>query len=66
MREGQALAGKGKLGSPRSDLACGQDLEGIVAKHRDGEYGHRWLKMKNPHYTQVIGRSEKFQRRMRA
>jgi bifunctional non-homologous end joining protein LigD len=48
------------------DLACGQDLEGIVAKHRDGEYGHSWLKIKNPRYTQAIGRSEKFQRRMRA
>jgi ATP-dependent DNA ligase len=48
------------------DLACGQDLEGIVAKHREGEYGHSWLKIKNPHYTQAIGRSEKFQRKMRA
>ena len=34
-----------------------QDLEGIVAKHRAGRYGEdeptRWLKIKNPEYSQA-------------
>jgi hypothetical protein len=47
------------------DLACEQDLEGIVAKHRDGEYGHRRLKIKNPHYTQVSPNEWQKQQRRR-
>jgi bifunctional non-homologous end joining protein LigD len=45
---------------------CQQDLEGIVAKHRAGPYGEdeptRWLKIKNPEYSQARDRAELFQR----
>jgi ATP-dependent DNA ligase len=41
-----------------------QDLEGIVAKHDAGRYGEdeptRWLKIKNPEYTQARDRAELF------
>ena len=45
---------------------CRQDLEGIVAKHRDSTYTCRgkispWLKVKNPHYSQAEGREVFFQ-----
>jgi bifunctional non-homologous end joining protein LigD len=41
---------------------CERDLEGIVAKRKDGAYGIRstWVKIKNPNYTQVEGRQELF------
>jgi ATP-dependent DNA ligase len=41
---------------------CEQDIEGIVAKNKYGAYnvGARWLKIKNPQYTQGIGRREMF------
>ena len=43
---------------------CQQDLEGIVAKHRAGRYGEdeptRWLKIKNPEYSQARDRAELF------
>jgi bifunctional non-homologous end joining protein LigD len=43
-------------------LACREDLEGIVAKRKDGPYdpGASWVKIKNPAYTQIIGRNELF------
>ena len=45
---------------------CRQDLDGIVAKHRAGRYGEdepkRWLKIKNPEYSQARDRAELFQR----
>ena len=46
-------------------LACERNLEGIVAKHRDSMYGDgaRWLKIKNPEYTQAVGRRKRFERR---
>jgi hypothetical protein len=39
------------------------DLEGIVAKHRDGSYdpSAKWIKVKNPNYTQAEGRHELFE-----
>ncbi len=40
---------------------CEQDLEGIVCKRRDGVYrddGDDWLKVKNPKYSQAVGRHE--------
>ena len=46
--------------------ACRMDLEGIVAKLKDGAYvaddGRRstWIKIKNPQYTQAEGRHELF------
>jgi bifunctional non-homologous end joining protein LigD len=41
---------------------CERDLEGIVAKRRDGVYSvsGQWLKILNPNYTQHEGRHEKF------
>ncbi len=48
-------------------LACDHDLEGIVAKHKFSPYivsgGETpWLKIKNPHHSQIIGREELFER----
>jgi len=45
---------------------CDQDLEGIVAKRRDGLYTPEettWLKIKNPKYSQMDGRRELFEKR---
>jgi bifunctional non-homologous end joining protein LigD len=44
---------------------CRMDLEGIVAKRRDGLYlpQTRWIKIKNPDYTQAEGRHELFEGR---
>jgi|SRR5215470_7261827 len=44
---------------------CKRNLEGIVAKHRDGFYSRstRWIKIRNPNYTQINGRCELFESR---
>ena len=45
------------------ELACAEDLEGIVAKHKYGRYrldGDGWIKIKNRRYSQIAGRSEFF------
>jgi len=46
---------------------CARDLEGIVAKWKDGAYLSgdvtSWVKIKNPSYSQGIGRWERFQRK---
>lgn len=52
-------------------VACERDLEGIVAKWTRGTYqtdgrGTSWLKIKNPEYSQVIGRRELFENRNRS
>jgi hypothetical protein len=41
---------------------CAHDLEGIVAKRLADPYGPRvqWLKIKNPDYTQKVGRGDLF------
>src|SRR5215470_17787770 len=43
---------------------CQRDLEGIVCKHRNSVYAakRRWLKVKNPNYTQAVGRREMFEK----
>jgi ATP-dependent DNA ligase len=44
-------------------LACERNVEGIVAKHRDGLYDTRkplWVKI-NPAYSQAEGREELFE-----
>jgi bifunctional non-homologous end joining protein LigD len=44
-------------------LTCERNLEGIVAKHREGLYDTRkplWTKIKNPAYPQAEGRVELF------
>jgi ATP-dependent DNA ligase len=44
-------------------LACREDLEGIVAKLRNGAYDCQhstsWIKIKNPAYTQIVGRENR-------
>jgi bifunctional non-homologous end joining protein LigD len=47
------------------DLACEGDLEGIVGKGAHGTYETTarrtsWLKLKNPHYSQIRDRHELF------
>jgi len=47
--------------------ACEFDLEGIVAKWKDGSYvaddrRSTWVKIKNPQYPQIEGREELFER----
>jgi ATP-dependent DNA ligase len=46
-------------------LICAHDLEGIVAKRLGDPYGPRtrWLKIKNPDYSQAEGRHEFFNER---
>jgi hypothetical protein len=50
-------------------LGCRRDLEGIVAKWKQGTYldgstlRTSWLKIKNPNYTQIEGRGELFEKR---
>jgi bifunctional non-homologous end joining protein LigD len=50
------------------ELACRVDLEGIVAKWKDGRYNPErptsWIKIKNPAYTQIVGREKLFEKRM--
>ena len=43
---------------------CAHDLEGVVAKRLKDGYGSRvrWLKIKNPSYSQNEGRREVFDR----
>ena len=46
---------------------CRHDLEGIVAKWKHGAYVSgdvtSWVKVKNPAYSQAVGRWERFQRK---
>jgi bifunctional non-homologous end joining protein LigD len=44
------------------ELMCAHDLEGVVAKRLKDGYGSRvrWLKIKNPSYSQNEGRREMF------
>jgi hypothetical protein len=48
-------------------LTCERDLEGIVAKHCGSRYTSEdgnpaWIKVRNPQYSQVVGRHELFER----
>ena len=48
---------------------CDMDLEGIVAKRKDGLYTPEettWVKIRNPHYSQGEGRRELFEKRSAA
>ena len=51
-------------GSKLFQLVIDHDLEGIVAKRKDGAYSTStpWLKIKNPNYSQAEGRGEMFNR----
>jgi bifunctional non-homologous end joining protein LigD len=47
-------------------LVCERDLEGVVAKRKDGLYTPEktsWVKIKNPAYSQAEGREELFEKR---
>ena len=58
--EALSVAGRGhKL----FELMCENDLEGVVAKRLKDPYGPhtRWLKIKNPNYSQNEGRRELFE-----
>lgn len=47
-------------------IACNMDLEGIVAKFKHGKYtAHEttWVKIRNPRYTQIVGRDELFKKK---
>jgi bifunctional non-homologous end joining protein LigD len=57
----EALSVEGR-GCELYKLVCAHDLEGIVAKRLSDPYGPctRWLKIKNPDYSQAEGRGELF------
>jgi bifunctional non-homologous end joining protein LigD len=59
----EALSVTGR-GHKLFELMCANDLEGIVAKRLKDPYGPRtrWLKTKNPSYSQNEGRRELFDR----
>ena len=49
------------------ERVCKLDLEGIVAKYKFGPYGGEdamstWYKIRNPGYSQMVGRNEMFER----
>ena len=55
------------FGSALFQKACELDLEGIVAKRRSAPYlasaeETTWFKIRNPHYSQSVGRSDLFER----
>jgi len=45
---------------------CELDLEGIVAKRKAGIYGESWFKVRNPVYSQYVGRRELFEKKYAA
>ena len=51
------------------ESVCRIDLEGIVAKRKDACYrasekpSPHWIKIKNPDYSQAVGRQELFEER---
>ena len=47
-------------GSRFFELVCEQDLEGIICKPKKSPYPFTWIKVKNPNYTQAVGRGEWF------
>jgi bifunctional non-homologous end joining protein LigD len=62
--EALSVAGRGR---EFFDLIRTRDLEGIVAKRLDDPYDRRvrWLKIKNPDYSQKEGRGDLLNRRQR-
>ena len=41
---------------------CKQDLEGVISKPKASPYLFTWIKVKNPSYSQAVGRREWFER----
>ncbi len=56
-----------KRGEDLFKLTVERDLEGIVGKWKRGAYkeGEKtsWVKIKNAHYSQIVGRDKLFERR---
>jgi ATP-dependent DNA ligase len=49
-------------------VVCERDMEGIVAKLGSAQYTlgeTTWVKIKNQHYSQAVGRADFFDRRKR-
>jgi len=46
------------------ELVCEQDLEGVICKPKTSPYPFTWVKVKNPNYSQAVGRQEMFDRLM--
>jgi bifunctional non-homologous end joining protein LigD len=59
LSEALSIAGRGR---ELFDLMCAHDLEGVVAKRLGDRYDPqvRWLKIKNPDYSQKKGRGDLF------
>ena len=56
-----------RAGTDFYSVACEHDLEGIVAKRKDGLYTPdetSWVKIRNPQYSQMEGRRELFEKRL--
>jgi ATP-dependent DNA ligase len=51
-----------QYGSDFFRMICAKNLEGVVAKHQESRYDSsaKWIKIKNPNYTQAEGRHELF------
>jgi bifunctional non-homologous end joining protein LigD len=54
-------------GIPLFERVCKLDLEGIVAKHKDAPYviereHSTWFKIRNPNYSQMVGREKLIER----
>jgi len=56
-----------RFGTRLFEQVCNMDLEGVVAKHRFAPYTFdrqisTWYKIRNPHYSQMVGREKLFER----
>lgn len=56
-----------EAGEQLFQLACEHDLEGIIAKPKNSPYlavngESPWIKIRNPQYSQIIGRDELFEK----
>jgi len=53
-----------QMGTSLYQEVCERDLEGIVCKRKDSVYSsrRRWLKVKNPNYTQAVERTGIFEK----
>ena len=52
-------------GTELFQVICEQDMEGVVAKQATAKYtpdATTWVKIKNRHYSQAVGRADFFNR----
>jgi len=54
-----------KIGTDLYQVVCEQDMESIVCKRGDAAYTSdaTWIKVKNPKYSQAVGRADFFDAR---